>query len=481
MLYGANYFTDEEWIKIDGLVHKGKYVFTQGPPSNILEEPLMTFEETNEEEKDVVQLPEIDAFDPTKLNSIIVTEEEASSPSSEQANSTSSPFPAESPDETPLETSDEDSYVQRPSITEPAAVPRTSDTTTSAPLPPAGISPRSETSNGLPPGCTQEQLDEVRAFNATLTKAGNKTRPKYAPVEEYPPEEWIEDFPEQSREEQFYPSPAPTEQEARINTWADGVAQEPNSTQAPHVESPTPRRAARSKTPTVELLAEQFIKAHGRQPKSLNDFYQPNNPNHHPRRPESRASMTTGKTTKSIKSTAQSVVSQLINGNPTPQVGIVLGKVYTAQSSAPQKGIRIEIRAGDPIRIVKFVSGVMYIGENLRSKERGQFPEMIFKRASSVLHQQNATAKEAGATFQRGLDQVENVNAAEWDDVPIKRAQSVASVARPYMGGGLAASRFSVLADRESASQNSQAQRRDIPADMAGQIGQMVNDKVYLL
>jgi hypothetical protein len=117
----------------------------------------------------------------------------------------------------------------------------------------------------------------------------------------------------------------------------------------------------------------------------------------------------------------------------------------------------------------------MYIGENQRSKERGQFPESIFKKVTG--------ARKEGSTssFQRGLDQVEKVNAAEWDEVSIARSRSVtnASVARPYGNGGLAASRFSVLADREPSSQSSAVTlRRDIATDMAGQIGQIINDRV---
>lgn len=34
MLYGSGYFTEEEWIQIDGLVHKGQYEFTNGPKVN---------------------------------------------------------------------------------------------------------------------------------------------------------------------------------------------------------------------------------------------------------------------------------------------------------------------------------------------------------------------------------------------------------------------------------------------------------------
>ncbi|TGO53667.1 hypothetical protein BOTNAR_0289g00070 [Botryotinia narcissicola] len=35
MLYGAEYFTEDEWVKIDALLHKGKYVFTNGPQKQL--------------------------------------------------------------------------------------------------------------------------------------------------------------------------------------------------------------------------------------------------------------------------------------------------------------------------------------------------------------------------------------------------------------------------------------------------------------
>jgi hypothetical protein len=51
MLYGAAYFTEDEWIKIDSLIHKGQYVFTRGPQNNLLEEgELISFERSIKEQ-----------------------------------------------------------------------------------------------------------------------------------------------------------------------------------------------------------------------------------------------------------------------------------------------------------------------------------------------------------------------------------------------------------------------------------------------
>ncbi|KAF7877388.1 hypothetical protein EAF04_001068 [Stromatinia cepivora] len=35
MLYGAGYFTEDEWVKLDALLHRGKYVFTNGPQTSV--------------------------------------------------------------------------------------------------------------------------------------------------------------------------------------------------------------------------------------------------------------------------------------------------------------------------------------------------------------------------------------------------------------------------------------------------------------
>ncbi|CAD6449027.1 7b5ab8b5-39a3-4681-80ff-d89b498a109b [Sclerotinia trifoliorum] len=35
ILYGAGYFTEEEWVELDALLHRGKYVFTNGPQTSV--------------------------------------------------------------------------------------------------------------------------------------------------------------------------------------------------------------------------------------------------------------------------------------------------------------------------------------------------------------------------------------------------------------------------------------------------------------
>jgi hypothetical protein len=530
MLYGADYFSEDEWIKIDGLIHKGKYVFTNGPAKDLFEEPLINFDETPMKEVSISVSEVVPASDEQRMATVL---SEESSPSSEKADSILSH--AETSNETSAETSDEDSVPQLPVEVTPTFEPEAKETA----RPEVSQEPKPR-SIGLPPGFTQEQLDEIRAFNASLTKAGQKKKPNYEKVEDQS-SVWTDAEP--SPEELGYPSPAPTEREARINSWADEVAEEEAAT-VPQIQSPAPVRASgqavapvvvssrSAAAPQIEARAQQFIQVHGRPPKSLNDVFQPNNPLHNPKRPKSQASVRTHKTHKSVKSVAKSVVTQLTpapKGNPPPsQLGIVLGKTYTAQSSAPRKGIRIEVRPGDNIKVIKFVSGIMYIGQNMRTNLLGQFPESIFKKApgtakeDALLERQRAVAvlrvaETAGASpavpkidevenmnaakwnevtpkratapsqsYSVGekpvvptVDEIEKVNAAEWDEVPITRAKPPS---RPYVGGGLASSRFAVLAelDTKSVASEPEPERREITSAMEKEFGKMLDEKVRI-
>ena len=85
MLYGAAYFTEDEWIKIDGLIHKGQYVFTRGPQNNILEEELMSFDDSIEEKAHVnVQVQANESFDTIKADTMTITERQLPSPTSSE-------------------------------------------------------------------------------------------------------------------------------------------------------------------------------------------------------------------------------------------------------------------------------------------------------------------------------------------------------------------------------------------------------------
>jgi len=44
-LHNASYFTLDEWIKLDIIIHKGHYEFTKGPPESLPDgAPLLVFQ-----------------------------------------------------------------------------------------------------------------------------------------------------------------------------------------------------------------------------------------------------------------------------------------------------------------------------------------------------------------------------------------------------------------------------------------------------
>ena len=523
MLYGADYFTQDEWFKIDFLIHKGKYVLTSGPPRNILpEEELISFGESKDDIEAVnVQANSIQSNDEPKKDGVVVSEEQLPSPnSSEGADSHINP------DETPNATSMEPSSDEEPPLTASKADASTlldfSEHTTPAEPPPKIVSPR-QTSNSLPPGITQQQLDEARAMQAAMTKAGQKTRPKYNLDEQLAASRWADDVPEDLTVD-AYPSPAPSERDSRISTWATEVnAQQSSSSSeraspAPVMQPVDPKVLAEQEFIRVHgrkpkaladywqpknpvhfsqqtispesisqagdakaIAEEEYVRIHGRKPKSVNDFYQPNNPNHFSHRPVSRASDSTAKTTKTTNT---------IPVGPKADLKINLGSTYIAQSAQPKSSfIKLELRAGDHIKVLRFVSGIMWLGLNARTNLTGQFSEDIFRKVADTPKPEPKSVQTAAAastmtsfSIRNGLENVEWTNAAEWDEIPAKSLARISQAApaplRPALGG-LASSRFSVLADREESKAQVPAQD-SITLAMKKEFGKMVDEKVSL-
>ena len=108
MLYGAASFTEDEWIKIVGLIHKGQYVFTRGQQDNILEEELISFESSIEEKAQFnVQIHANETSDTIKAGQVEIKERPIPLPtSSEPADSTD--CPPETPNGTSIEASSDD-------------------------------------------------------------------------------------------------------------------------------------------------------------------------------------------------------------------------------------------------------------------------------------------------------------------------------------------------------------------------------------
>jgi len=122
-------------------------VFTNGPPRNHLDEELMTFDDSD----DVINLNDDDQntaeqVSPVESANPLSTFDDAA-PNEEEQDQLSPNTSNESADE---EVKSVLGHVQE----------ETEDASSAITVPP----------NGLPKGYTQAQLDEVRAFNAGLTK-----------------------------------------------------------------------------------------------------------------------------------------------------------------------------------------------------------------------------------------------------------------------------------------------------------------------
>jgi hypothetical protein len=444
----------------------------------------MTFEETKEPTVSVEQKGHLET---TTNETFEMVEKQASGPNSSDGDLVAH---EETLNETSAESSSDD---DSPAPSSGLQNPEPSQSAT--PLSSVAVeTPR----NGLLVGYTQAQLDEVKAFNAGLTKAGQKSRPTYAPIEEYPSSTWEDDITETAKEYQFS-SPASTEREDRISIWASDV--DAAETTSASIISPTPE-------PSKAILAEEFTKSHGRSPKSINDFFQPNNPQHNlgSKRPGSRASAKTAESVQSSRTIAPTIAERLpsASNRSTSRLKVTPGTTLIAQRTAPKTfHIGLSVEQGDAIEVLKHVSGTRHLGRNLRTKEHGQFAETIFIPSDETLAQQrelarkkaaeeNLTVEKAAyqteaerlATARKALDQVENTNAAAWDEVPVRRSQSTALIVAQRAassGTGLAASRFSKAEHLEESSQVVVYQNQNITPAMQAEFGKIVDLKVGIL
>ena len=264
MLYGADYFTQDEWIKIDGLIHKGKYVLTDGPPRQVLhEEELISFGES----KDGVE--SIQIIQPTSNQSF---ERPSSASSSYMRSGSLLPAPpnVQPVDSTMMELSSPPQW--NLPVMEGQLLPHQSSKADTSPVsefseriatvstkssPPSTLPPP-QTSKVLPPGITQEQLDEARKMQAAMTKAGQKTRPKYGRDEEpLSRSRWEDDVPEEMVVDEAYSSHVSSERDNGITSWASEV----NAQQDLPSEHASPALANRFVAPKVRAEVESIMLA----------------------------------------------------------------------------------------------------------------------------------------------------------------------------------------------------------------------------
>jgi hypothetical protein len=504
MLYGADYFTEDEWVKIDGLIHKGQYVFTTGPPTtNFLEDELMSFDDTKAADVPLeLQSEVMETFDlaakeivqETIPETIEKVQHEATPVTDNQNVSVDPTIPeltiaASTETHVPetLEISSDEEPALMPEATAAAldepSFDLSSDLTQQPVQEPEPVEksfkelverkPIERPANGGLAYYSKEQLEELKAFNAGLTRAKkaprNKAQNSYPSPDESEQDPWTgeETYQQDTGPTHDYPSPATTDDESRIHNWASGVNAEANI--APTADS-------------KNRLVSEFIKKNGRLPKSINEYYQPNNPKFTPltTRPASRA--TSIRPTKtSVSTSIASVVAALNPGSATQHLHDVIGKTLIAQSSAEAAPgqIRIEVREGDSIKILKHVSGVLHYGQNLRTEKFGQFNEAIFRRPTGAqIAAANARVYSVPNRPASRVDSFgfERANASEWDEVPVTtRPKTVAPAPVRPIGNGLASSRYAMLADADTKSETSESVSQGMTRE---DVDKLVDEKV---
>jgi hypothetical protein len=451
------------------LIHKGKYVFTNGPPlTNIVDQQLLSFEESNGDNNTDDQKK-----DSSGEQGLLDSEEQLSA-----APSSNGETHAETPNETSEESSSDEETAIVPASTSIPPMFDFSEKST-----PAASAPTEPSTK-----YTKEQLDEARAFLSEVQRGGKTKASNHAPVEGYASSCWTQEPPTQ-----FSLSPDPTEREARTSSWASEVNVAEAEDRAIEVQSPS-ITAPLNHVPPPNTPAQKFVKDNGRRAKKGNNaFYQPNNPQHKKggSRAESIISQKTVKIAKSTISASEPSPSISNSKSSMPKLNVLRGTVLKAQRDSPRTSkVVLDVRAGDQIRVLKHISGPMYYGKNMRTEFTGQFSEDIFKApipiegavapkqastpkvaspqtvASALVIAEKALAAEKAHARRVELDEIEERNAAEWDDVPVRRQKTTLPVV-VKTASNVTASKFSVLEGLDTESEVKEKQERT-PAKVEG-------------
>lgn len=437
MLYGAEYFTEEEWIQLDGLIHKGKYVFTRGPPKHLLDgSPLMMSADYNDQSNGNHDFNEIDALEPLQNAKPALGEDTSAHSSTDPESPVSSPG-------TPNETSaEEDNTVTLSPKTE--------------------VAPMFDFPQEMKAVGTFKPISEKQAYPSSASSPEEQTSASPSSSEDR--NTYSTQPTNHSVDSSLSRSPAPTTDSLTYSNIAS-------------IASPTPSH------PPLDILAKEWAYKHGREPKNLNDFYQPNNPQHQrlASRSISRASFHSGTTSTAhtgpptVLSTSKFAATNKGNNGPVPQLDVAAGTVLVAKSSCEGKGIRIQVRAGDHIRIIKHVSGIMHIGENITSKQRGQIPESIFRVDPAAAASMRRSS--VSTNIHSGLDRMEEIGASEWirDD-----ASTIGSVKpKPITQmQGLSASRYSEPVDNSSQNARSAILEQEKASILKGEFDKLLEERV---
>ena len=402
ILYGANYFTEDEWITIDTLIRHGQRGSKQGQPNHILDEPLISFDDSKQAAKDDVNIQDAVLY-------------------------SSKPFERDA-----MVTSEKQTHV--PVCSEPAAPTQ---------LP-------TETPNG--------------SSAVTSSCEGNTLLKPTEPLVE-------------NSETDTYSPGAATDSEREI--WMHSSVSEVGTEDLASFEVAPPPHSKSPDQPYPKLSAVHFIRNIDK-PQSLDTSYEGNGVGPSAKLPGSRASTAATRTAHGSTSSSDGTAVLL---EVTP------GTILVAQSNFTKKAkVHVGVSSGDSIKVLKKVSGIMYLGENLTTKQVGQLPSSVFEKSkqarkkNSAIDKQRAIAElktvalvknssSSSSSVGNDLDKVEGMNAAEWD----KDDTSVTTATVSSSRHGLAGLSQSMFANSDDQSQCSEPNEQEV---MRAMISMMLDEKV---
>ncbi|KAM3084424.1 hypothetical protein ACMFMG_001471 [Clarireedia jacksonii] len=471
ILYGSGYFTEEEWTKLDLLLHKGKHTFEDGPfqpvsnhvydpiiekrvadprkqtvPSSYAEEPLLIFDDIVEEAQIVQGQAPAERLDPNvqsfERSNNTTSELEIASPMSANSEEPANTFsPVESWKSTTSSVTDdvskENDSVKLATInavktTEVEQMSRLENGLATVPDSKLGKVFQDGQRPGLPPGVTLEQLELAKSFMGSVAK-------KFVATPSPQNSSAKNNITSQRQEPQHIDWASEVNEAIALNELPSRPLSVLSSVpSAPSALCPTSRPKARASLSPAEnaRCVELYTKTVGKRPNSISDYYQPNNPEFKP--PWLRAStpatppaksttwpakgVTDGSTVSSASHTRSS--SSLGQNNSlkntslqdaVPFLKISIGSIYVAAQRlvVESNSVNLSFEAGDKIRITKYVSGNMWRGENLRTKKSGHIQKGFLKEDKGPAIRVVLPIKPA--SIQNLVDDIEETNAAQWE------------------------------------------------------------------
>ncbi|KAI9640457.1 hypothetical protein NHQ30_011203 [Ciborinia camelliae] len=355
ILYGAGYFTREEWVKLDPLLHKGRYVFTESPQSS---PPA--------------------SMDPWELGESPITRNEKMPQPESQAEELLLVF-----DESPEDNSGEATV----SIT---SIDTKNDMDEDNSVVETDITPPNFQHEGFPTSSSQER--ECNTFASSVNEnicmedeVTNMGEPVY--IEQ-----------EQNSEEFKRPvCPVTNRKSASVQkTLSQPLRVQSNMRLLDH-----------EKKRRIKMFTQNF----GRAPNEESDYWQPKNPEFRPKWLGESSSNSV-----SILSAPNGPKSMLPRHSFTSRIATksnpsaYLDKWFIATrefSPGASKSVKLEIARGDSIYVTNHVSGNEYRGQNGRTGKSGHF------NIALISQEVETTSKKVGGF---SMDEFEKAQTAEWED-----------------------------------------------------------------